>query len=164
MGNELINSLNVDAVAKVGDMYTKALANGGESGINLLNNIVEKSGDSADEVMTALSEMDITSMSAEEVNEALKRLNIDFELTENQVYVLGKILSDTSKVTVEEAQKTYKEISSILFNLKQEGDTIEQEAYDKLLKLNPALSSYFTMMADGTYMLTGAAEDFRRAV
>ena len=164
MGNELINNLNVDAVAKVGDMYTKALANSGESGINLLNNIVEKSGDSADEVMTALSEMDITSMSAEEVNEALKRLNIDFELTENQVYVLGKILSDTSKVTAEQAQETYKEVSSILSNLKQEGDTIEQEAYDKLLKLNPALSSYFTMMADGTYMLTGAAEDFRRAV
>lgn len=162
--SQLKDGLDVSSIDKVTNMYTKALAESGEAGIKVLDDIAVAAGEEAGNVMEVLADLDLSTTDVDQINTLLESLGINFEITENQLTNLKNVLVETGKITAEEAQKTYKEISSILSNLKQEGDTIEQEAYDKLLKLNPALSSYFTMMADGTYMLTGAAEDFRRAV
>lgn len=162
--SNLKDGLDVSSISKVTDMYTKALAESGEAGIKVLDDIAQAAGGEAGNVMEVLADLDLSTTDVDQVNTLLESLGINFEITENQLTNFKNVLVKTGKTTAEEAQKTYKEISSILSNLKQEGDTIEEEAYKKLLKLNPALSSYFTMMADGTYMLTGAAEDFRKAV
>lgn len=162
--SQLKDGLDVSSIDKVTNMYTKALAESGEAGIKVLDDIAAAAGEEAGNVMNVLADLDLSTTDVDQINTLLESLGINFKITEDQLTNFKNVLVETGKITAEEAQKTYKEISSILSNLKKEGDTIEQEAYDKLLKLNPALSSYFTMMADGTYMLTGAAEDFRRAV
>ena len=46
----------------------------------------------------------------------------------------------------------------------QFGDIIDQEAFDKLVEAGVNTDKYFTQMEDGTYKLTGAAEEFKRIV
>ena len=46
----------------------------------------------------------------------------------------------------------------------QFGDIIDQEAIDKLAEAGVNTDKYFTQMEDGTYKLTGAAEEFKRVV
>ena len=157
----LVDSLKIGDIEKVGQMYEKAIVSGGEAGVETLNSLADLAGDEADEVMGALANMDLTGKSTEEVNKALSNLGIGFQLTEVQVANLKNILVETGKITAEVAQETYKNTSKILSSLKESGDIIEAKDYEELLKINPALSSYFTMMADGTYMLTGAAQDFK---
>ena len=161
--NGLVDNLKIGDIEKVGEMYEKAIVSSGEAGVGTLNNLVELAGDEADEVMGALANMDLTEKGAEEVNKALSNLGVGFQLTEAQVASLKNILTETGKVTAEAAQEIYKNTSKILSSLKESGDVIEAKDYAELLKINPALSSYFTMMADGTYMLTGAARDFKTA-
>jgi len=69
-------------------------------------------------------------------------------------------MQDATEATINltEAQKQYAELNDI-GNMGY-GDTIEQEQMDKLLELNPVLSTYFDRMADGTYMLSEKAADF----
>lgn len=162
--SQLKDGLDVSSIDKVTNMYTKALAESGEAGIKVLDDIAAAAGEEAGNVMEVLADLDLSTTDVDQINTLLESLGINFKITEDQLTNFKNVLVETGKITAEEAQKTYKEISSILSKLKKEGDTIEQEAYDKLLKLNPALASYFTMMADGTYMLVGAAGDFQKAV
>ena len=46
----------------------------------------------------------------------------------------------------------------------QFGDIIDQEAFDKLAEAGVNTDKYFTQMEDGSYKLTGAAEEFKRVV
>ena len=164
LSNTLKEGLTSNNLESVKKMYTQALASMGEDGVNILNSIAEQAGDEAGAVMGVLSSLDLTAMDAQGVNKALSDLGINFKLTEGQIYSLKNILKDISTVTVESAQETYKEISSILSKLKEVGDTIEEEDYQKLLSLNPAIESFFTTLADGTHMLTGEVQDFKKAM
>lgn len=164
MGEGLLNSLTADEAAKVGKIYAKAMAKEGSEGAELLNDITKSAGNEAGKVMSALADIDLSNMGIKETNEQLKKLGIQFQLTESQFYSFKNVLKDVGAVTAESAKETYKNISSVLSKLKKAGDTLEDADYQKLLAINPAISSFFTTMADGTYMLTGAVQDFKKAV
>ena len=93
-----------------------------------------------------------------------KKLGIQFKISAEQFYSLRNTVKDVGAVTAESAQKTYKAVSAVLSKLKQAGDIIEEEDYAKLLAVNPAISSFFTTLADGTHMLTGEIQDFKQAM
>lgn len=160
----LEGSLKLENLKPVADMYTKALAEGGTSGIEALNKIAERAGSESGPLMSVVAGLDLTAMSAEDVNKQLANAGIAFKLTETDITQLTQLLTDSGHMTLEAAQETYQAVSKVLSKLKDEGDIIDADQYKTLMQLNPALKSYFTMMADGTYMLTGAAEDFRTAV
>lgn len=162
--DSLKGSFKLEDLKPIADMYTKALAQGGISGIEALNRIAEKAGSESGPLMSVVASLDLTAMSAEEINKALFNAGIAFKLTETDITQIINLLTESSKKTIEAAQETYQEVSKIVSKLKDEGDIIDADQYKALMQLNPALKSYFTMMADGTYMLTGAAEDFRTAV
>ncbi len=151
-------------VEGITNLYTKAAAAGMDNVDNLLDKIAEDAGEEAPEVLNILSSLDYTGKSADEINQALASAGLSFELAGEQALRLAAIMTKSSQMTIEQAQETYNQISKIISKLKAEGDTIEEEQYKELIALNPALESYFTMMADGTYMLTGAAEEFKAAV
>ena len=161
---ELVNSLTIDEAQKVGKMYNKAIIKEGEDGVAILDNIVESAGNEAGKVMTALADIDLSNLNTEEVNQQLKSLGIQFQLTDSQFYSFKNAVKDLGVVTTESAQETYKNITSILSKIKKIGDSLEDADYQKLLAVNPAISSFFTTMADGTHMLTGAVQDFKKAV
>lgn len=159
-----LSNLKLGDVDKVGEMLTQALAKGGMEELQFINQLINKAGDESGQLMTQLSQMDLSNLSLDQVNQGLKNVGLTTQLTASEFYNLQNILSEINKITVEQAQETYNAVSKIVSKLKAEGDTIEKESYEQLIALNPALESYFTMMADGTYMLTGAAEDFKSAV
>ena len=161
---ELVNSLTIDEAQKVGKMYNKAIIKEGEDGVAILDNIVESAGSEAGKVMTALADIDLSNLNTEEVNQQLKSLGIQFQLTDSQFYSFKNAVKDLGVVTTESAQETYKNITSILSKIKKIGDSLEDADYQKLLAINPTISSFFTTMADGTHMLTGSVQDFKKAV
>lgn len=164
MGDDLINSLSVEAFPKVTEMFSQAYVQNGQAGVDMLKSIVDSAGDESSQVMAALSDMDFGTMNIDDANTALKNLGIQFQLSEIQFYSLKNTLQDISTVTAETAKETYKTVSSILSKLKAEGDIIEDEDYQKLLALNPAIESFFITLADGTHMLTGEVKDFKTAM
>lgn len=61
---------------------------------------------------------------------------------------------------IEEKAASLKEIADDI----KVGDIIDQEAYDLLIAAGVNANQYFTQMEDGTYKLTGAAEQFKSVV
>ena len=61
---------------------------------------------------------------------------------------------------IEEKAASLKEIADDI----KIGDVIDQEAYDKLIAAGVNADQYFTQMEDGTFKLTGAAEQFKAVV
>lgn len=159
-----LSNLKLGDVDKVGEMLTQALAKGGIEELQFINQLINKAGNESGQLMTQLSQMDLSNLSLDQVNQGLKNVGLTTQLTASEFYNLQNVLSEINKITVEQAQETYNAVSKIVSKLKAEGDTIEKESYEQLIALNPALESYFTMMADGTYMLTGVAKDFKSAV
>ena len=70
-------------------------------------------------------------------------------------YTLGLNLWEAR--SVEAIQKSAASFAKILESVKRQGDIISAEDYETLGK---EAQRYFTLMGDGTYMLTGAAGDF----
>jgi hypothetical protein len=64
-------------------------------------------------------------------------------------------------IDIEPFRKNFAEITKILNSLSEWGASISAEEYEKL---GEGYENYFTLMADGTYKLTGDAEAFHKAV
>jgi len=108
-------------------MYTKALAEGGTSGIEALNKIAERAGSESGPLMSVVAGLDLTAMSAEDVNKQLANAGIAFKLTETDITQLTQLLTDSSHMTLEAAQETYQAVSKVLSKLKDEGDIIDAD-------------------------------------
>ena len=158
-------NINIEDLQPFADTYTKVLAQSGKEGLNFLQSLIENIPKEQQSSMArALSQIDFNNLDITQIQNAFKSFGVTTEISAEQAARLKNLMSSTFSATVEQAQETYNAVSKIVSKLKAEGDTIEKESYEQLIALNPALESYFTMMADGTYMLTGAAEDFKSAV
>ena len=162
---EVADNLYLEDLKPISDLYTEIFATSGEEGLNIISSLMESIPEQEKaNFAKALTQIDFTNLDVNQVQNAFKSFGVTTEISANQIWRLKTILTDVSRTTVEEAQEAYNQISKIVSKLKNEGDTIEKEQYNQLIALNPALESFFTMMADGTYMLTGAAEEFKSAV
>ena len=157
-------NINVEDLQPLADTYTKVLAQNGKEGLNFLQSLIENVPKEQQSSMArALSQIDFNNLDIAQIQNAFKSFGVTTEISAEQVARLKNLMSSTFTTTVEQAQETYNAVSKIVSKLKAEGDIIEKESYEQLIALNPALESYFTAMVDGTYMLTGAAEDFKLA-
>ena len=163
LNTDLINKINLGSLEEVGRLYTNILANSGKAGVQILDDIVKESGKKAPQILEVLANTDFSSQTVDQINASFKDLGINFQLTEGQIYSLRQALVNNFNMSLETAQETAKSISSIISKLKNQGDIIEEEDYQKLLNINPALSTFFTTLADGTHMLTGEIQDFKKA-
>lgn len=162
---EIANNLYLEDLEPISDLYTEIFAISGKEGLNIISSLMESIPEQEKaNFAKALTQIDFTNLDVNQVQNAFKSFGVTTEISANQIWRLKTILTDVSRTTVEEAQEAYNQISKIVSKLKNEGDTIEKEQYNQLIALNPALESFFTTMADGTYMLTGAAEEFKSAV
>lgn len=162
---EIANNLYLEELEPISELYTEIFATSGKEGLNIISSLMESIPEQEKaNFAKALTQIDFTNLDVNQVQNAFKSFGVTTEISANQIWRLKTILTDVSRTTVEEAQEAYNQISKIVSKLKNEGDTIEKKQYNQLIALNPALESFFTTMADGTYMLTGAAEEFKSTV
>jgi len=92
----------------------------------------------------SLKELKIEFKNKNELNsfiEGMQRLNNTFgQYDEQAVIDMANSLEEAKKLT--------------------RGDTIEEELYESLLAISENASQYFSLMQDGTYILTKDAEEF----
>lgn len=133
----------------------------GNEGINGLNKLINwQDSDQVESFAKTLQSIDWTQNGAlDEFSKKLTKAGIvvdEVDLTDfvEQMKEVNKEASNTTSLS--QAQSEFKEINDAIKNLDW-GNSIDPDVYNKLSENS---KSYFTLMADGTYKLTGDAEKF----
>jgi hypothetical protein len=99
-----------------------------------------------DEFITSMNSIDWDNIDAEGLSEQLKAAGINTTYTIGQLESMIKVMS-SGKKTITDASATYKNLHSVIDNLK-DGGIITKEQFDAL---GSGMDKYFRQMADGTY-------------
>ena len=148
------------------DMYNNFKDSGiKKPGINAIEKENKDNGKNLSEFYKELSNIDLESEdAAEKIAELKEEYNIQGK-TVDQLITKVKNLNHTYSVGTGDINTEKKELDDIVGEEGlSNGDVIEQEDLDKLREAGVNVDQYFTQMADGTYKLTGNAEEFNRIV
>ena len=165
--SEAFNSLETDGLSLNGkqailDMLENAMIQGGyesrDAVAEMLKNVPQED---LEEFSEALGGINWETATIEDVRAALDRAGLSADDLGIDLYALMEAMQNTDKVTLQSVQEKYKTLNDIASGLKS-GDKIETEDY---LTLSDELGAdmmdgFFSVMADGTYQLTGDAEAF----
>lgn len=135
----------------------------GSAGLETFEGILTTLGPEADDFAANLKNIDFTDASPESLRQQLIDFGITTDLTETQLYDLIELMDKGSNIDLTTAQEQFSALQEIVNGL-DFGGVIDEAQMQQLTDLNPALASYFTMMADGTYQLTGDASEFKSVV
>lgn len=135
----------------------------GSAGLETFEGILTTLGPEADDFAANLKNIDFTDASPESLRQQLIDFGITTDLTETQLYDLIELMDKGSNIDLATAQEQFSALQEIVNGL-DFGGVIDEAQMQQLTDLNPALASYFTMMADGTYQLTGDASEFKSVV
>lgn len=133
------------------------------AGLETFEGILMTLGPEADDFAANLKNIDFTNTSPESLRQQLIDFGITTDLTETQLYDLIELMDKGSNIDLTTAQEQFSALQEIVNGL-DFGGVIDEAQMQQLTDLNPALASYFTMMADGTYQLTGDASEFKSVV
>ena len=129
--------------------------------VNGLESLISSLDDDADDFLNLLPGLESYQDLEKFQNALYENTELSYLLTDNifKNFVAG--LETTFNLTEEwnkqKSQERIGTLQSIGNSLKSFGDSISPEQFEEL---TPELKTYFTEMADGTYQLTIAAEDF----
>ena len=157
--------LSVEGQKSIAQAIQNALVYGSEDSAQTISDTFNKLDTTNIEGFTDVFSS-ITNWSDTEVSDLSKQLKdagVQTNFTTEELANFIMAMRDTQNAaadSVENLTKNYAEIHSIIDDLEY-GDSISQEDYNKL---GDAAKTYFTMMLDGTYKLTGDAEDFYNLV
>ena len=165
--SEAFNSLETDGLSLNGkqailDMLENAMIQGGhESRDAVAEMLKDVPQENLEEFSEALGGINWETATIEDVRAALDRAGLSADDLGIDLYALMEAMQNTDKVTLQSVQEKYKTLNDIASGLKS-GDKIEAEDY---LTLSDELGAdmmdgFFSVMADGTYQLTGDAEAF----
>ena len=154
--NTFWNEFSLEEAQTLSKLFSDLLMAGLD--IDTYTQLIQGQTDEAKARITELiAQQDWSSVSAEEIfNKLLKKegIEIDPEIINNFVSQIEFLKGTISNFNLAEDQKRIAEINKIMSNLKL-GDIIDADQY-KLL--GEEGQSYFSLMADGTYMLINDAE------
>lgn len=160
-----LDKLTLDQAKKLADAYNQIEEVGGEELASMTDQIfAQMTTEQAEEAFDQLANIDWSSWDdIEAFKEHLKSLGIDFEAQgidieayADQLQAVNEAMRETDLAGVAERWNAFKEKFSDL----ELGDTISAEDY---ATLGEGYKEYFQLMADGTYQLTTAAEEFKMA-
>lgn len=156
------SELSVKGQEAVADVMQNAFVNGGAEGLAMITSAMDgMEADDAEAFATTLNGLDWNSIDAATLAKTLKQAGVETEFTTESLNRLIQTMADP-RVTKDFATlaEGYASLHEVADGL-EFGDTISAEDF---AVLGDEFESYFTRMADGTYKLTGDAEDFYDAV
>ena len=160
--NKILDSIWTESLSfqtKVKDQYVKAYLTEGKEDDKALASFYKRTGYNSEELFQGFEDGTITDL--ESLNKAEKELGIETLTTASDFEILKNILFDTGT----EAENTLESFSSNLADITKitsqldKGDTISAEDYEKLG--SEITDGFFAPMADGTYVLTAKADEFK---
>lgn len=165
--SEAFNSLDTEGLSLNGkqsilDMLETAMIQGGYESRDAVAEILKDlPQEDLEEFSEALGGINWETATIDDVRGALDRAGVSADELGIDLYALMDAMKNTDAVTLQSVQEKYKALNDIASGLKA-GDTIEAEDY---LTLSDELGAgmmdgFFSVMADGTYQLTGDAEAF----
>lgn len=157
--------LSVEGQKSIAQAIQNALVYGSEDSAQTISDTFNKLDTTNIEGFTDIfsSITDWSNTEVSDLSKQLKDAGVQTNFTTEELANFIMAMRDTQNAaadSVENLTKNYAEIHSIIDDLEY-GDSISQEDYNKL---GDAAKTYFTMMLDGTYKLTGDAEDFYNLV
>ena len=150
--------LSFETKKSIGNFLEQALVSGGADGLEKAKDIFAKNGTEFQKVIAGIS--DWSTMDVNQLISIIDDAGISANMTADDWADLVDVMKSQVMQSVETLTEKFKKLHSIVDNI-QLGDAIDKEAYDSL---TPAAQTYFTMMMDGTYMLTGSAKELYNLV
>jgi len=153
------SKLTLNQKNAVGEMINAAIVNTGSADAftNLFNQIpVEQT----DEFAEVLSNVDWQTTDINQLKDSLYEAGISTVGFDDELQNLIDTMDNSGIQAAASLGASYKNLTDITEGL-QTGDTISAEDYGKL---DEGMQRYFTMMMDGTYALTGSAQEFQELV
>ena len=161
-GSGVFNKLTLEGQKNIANILTRVFDGGGKEGLSSVSNIISQL--KTDEVKVfsdTLNGIDWDDTSVNDLSVALEEAGISTDhFRDDLVTLVDSINSNSGALSFSQLAENYKEVSDIINGI-QTGDIIEEEDY---IKLGNAADGYFTRMMDGTYKLTGDAEEFYKTV
>lgn len=155
------DSLNVNEQNTASDIMQDVFANFGKEGAEGLKDIFNSvSKKDLPDFVNELNNIDWATITPDELNEHLKEAGISTKKFSDELPLLIRLMQRAAEVTLVDAQNTYKETIENLGGLDL-GSSIDKEIFKGL---GEDLQEFFTLMADGTYMLTGNVREFKKEV
>lgn len=152
-----IQGLTLSGKETIVDTLQQAKTYSGKAAMDMVADYIDKLDEgSLQEFVDVLSTIDWETTSAEDFASALEEAGVETNLTTDEILAFGEALSRIAPPDFDSLAETYASIHEIIDGL-ETGDTIEAEDYETL---GDAAEGYFTKMLDGTYKLTGDAEEF----
>ena len=154
-----LSDVTVSGRKAIADTLDRAISLGSQDAIDLIQDAFDAPGLDAQEFADTLSNIDWSTASVDDLRNSLKEAGISTDYTDTEL----QHLIDTMNLASDSAsnlQEQYAAIHEIIDGL-ETGDTISSEDF---FALGDAADGYFTQMMDGTYKLTGDAEEFYKLV
>ena len=155
----VLDDVDVNGRKAVADTLNRAIALGSQDTVKLIQDAFDAPGVDAQEFADTLSNIDWSTTSVNDLRDSLKEAGVATNYTNAELQHLidtMNLASDPLSIL----QEQYTAIQGIIDGL-ETGDTISPEDF---FALGDAADGYFTQMMDGTYKLTGDAEEFYKLV
>lgn len=176
ISDQLAEALSIGGMEKINENYSKMGEDAGKVFVNSLNewfNLIDFSnfGDNAQSVkedfVNAISTIDWSDpmTGVRTLRNEFQKFNIDLDTnSESFQNFLNNISSIISvQPNIEELRKSFQSVSEITSDL-EIGDILSKEDYQALVNYNSELSNFFTILSDGSAMLTGDLLDIQRII
>ncbi len=158
-----INSLTKDQAEKIANAYQTIYDQGDKAALDAMDEFLEQfDKEQKLKVAEMIANQNWDNWDAgdtlQQALEAAGLTNVEYldEFIDKMRTATGAI----KHIDIEPFRKNFAEITKILNSLSEWGASISAEEYEKL---GEGYENYFTLMADGTYKLTGDAEAFHKA-
>lgn len=161
-GDMDLSGLTAATQRKVADLLSTAYENNwknGEKTSEILGEIIDSTGKNAGKAIDILNGIDWNNITDEELITQLERAGISTTKFKNKLPELINLMEQIAEIDFSSASKTYKNLQEIIEGVKDNG-TISEEEFQKLSEAGVNVDTFFTQLKDGSYVLTGSAEDF----
>lgn len=159
--SDQFSQLSLSGHKLIAQVLEDAMVYGGQESLDVAQDTIGSLNPQNMQAFTnVLAKMDWSIDEPEDFIKALDEVGIKTGLTEQELLDFAEVMSRAGNdQTFDAIAKKYAEVTKVMKDLK-EGDVISQEDFNKLGK---GADQYFTKMLDGTYKLTGDAEEFYNA-
>ncbi len=157
-----LDDFTIDEQQQVASLIEQAFNNGGTKGAEVLGQILEATGEQSSEFLDEIALVDWATVSPEQLQKQLEDAGVATDGFAEVLPNLIQLLRQAGTVTQESATELYNSIAE--YRNTETGDVVDAEAISALEQAGIETSQYFQQMADGTYVLTKNAEEFKAAV
>lgn len=154
-----LNDMTAGGKKAFANAYKTIFEEGGTEALDLVDGVIAQAGENASEIATLIGETNWNdAASADAFIEKLQEMGIEIEGFDAEAFVteMKDVYDTVNNFTADQFRKEFAEVSEIISGM-EIGDVLSAEDY---AKLGEGYDEYFTLMADGTYKLTGDAQEF----